>query len=88
MYGHITETHAGHRVSFERTLPHSVERVWTALTDPDQRGFSPSPEEQQGRAAGWHCLLDDLPTHLDGLPVTPDPGRFRRLRDRYVAAAK
>ncbi len=32
---------------------------------------------------GWHCILEDLPRHLDGLRPDPDPERWRVHHRRY-----
>ena len=35
MNGKLEQTHAGPRLRFERHLPHSPERVWAAITEPE-----------------------------------------------------
>lgn len=37
-------------------------------------------------AAGWHCLLDDLRSHLAGEAMTAAPGRYLELKEQYASA--
>src|SRR2546430_8258519 len=53
---------------FERVLAHSPERVWQALTDPDEQGrWHPSPAEIEAAAGG---AVNYIPT--EGAPAMPE----------------
>ncbi|HEX8073920.1 MAG TPA: SRPBCC domain-containing protein [Thermoleophilaceae bacterium] len=72
---------------FERRLPHSVERVWRAITEPEElKAWFPDTIVELGKAArdgaGWHVCLDQLEHQLDGTspPWSPSdrPSLLRR----------
>jgi uncharacterized protein YndB with AHSA1/START domain len=63
---------------FERTYPHPPERVWRALTDPDEMGgWHPSPFEHDPRAGGSVSYLPnpEIPEMPEGEVIEYDPPR-------------
>jgi uncharacterized protein YndB with AHSA1/START domain len=57
--GELIEVDERPALRFERVLPHSPERVWKALTDPDEMAaWHPTPARFEARAGGRVDFLD------------------------------
>src|SRR5919201_4182849 len=64
---------------FERVLRHPTERVWSALTDPDEQfGWHPTPAEFEPAAGGAVAYLEggDVPDMADGVLTHYEPPRL------------
>jgi len=75
-YGTVTEIDT---VRFERVLPGPIERVWSYLTDPENRGTWLASGPMELRAGGkmeWHFHHADLTT-----PSDPTPAKYKSIED-------
>ncbi len=74
----LQEDTGGLLLRFERILAHPPERVWSALTDPEElSGWHPTPFELEPTVGGWvRYLAGGEPAIADGKVTAYEPPRL------------
>jgi uncharacterized protein YndB with AHSA1/START domain len=73
--GTLTERDGQATITFERVLPHPIEAVWSALTDPVERAAWFGPSAIEGRVGGEVVMTSEGP---------PAPPEMRRMHGRVL----
>ena len=77
MHGTAREMEGGDELRFERTLPHPIETVWAALTEPDHLAGWLAPGEIDPRPGGRvHLQFPGGGNVIDATVTEADPPRL------------